>query len=75
MPDSKRIHVVKQGDDWALKREGAGRASALFDTKAEAVQSGADRARAEKGQLIVHKETGAIQEERTYRKDPFPPPG
>lgn len=70
------IHVTKHGDDWAMKRAGAQRASELFDTKAEAVKAGREQAKAEHGQLIIHKEKrNEIQEERTYRKDPFPPKG
>jgi hypothetical protein len=69
------IHVTKHGDDWATKRAGASRASELFDTKAEAVNAGRETAKAEKGQLIIHGRDNKIQEERTYRKDPFPPKG
>jgi hypothetical protein len=62
MPDERRIHVTKHDDGWAVKREGAERAIEVNDTKA--------------GAIDIHKQKrNEIQEERTYRKDPYPPRG
>jgi hypothetical protein len=70
-------HVTQRDDgDWQVKGQGAPRASAVESTKAEAVSRGAEIAR-NKGnsQLIIHKQDGKIQDERTYDNDPYPPPG
>jgi hypothetical protein len=39
------------------------------------VQRGRELAKGQKGRIVIRKQDGTIQEERTYRKDPYPPPG
>ena len=75
MPKKNSIHIVPSEKGWDVKRQGASRASRVTRTKDEAVKVGRDMAQKESGQLIIHKKDGKIQEERTYRKDPFPPKG
>jgi hypothetical protein len=76
MADKKRIHVTKHPDGWEAKREGVKRAIAVTETKAPAIDKAISVAKREKGEVILHKEErNTIQEERTYRKDPFPPKG
>jgi len=75
MADKKRIHVTPKGDDWAVQREGGKKASGVHDRKKEAIEQGRNLAKQDKGQLLIHGKDGKIQEERTYRKDPFPPEG
>jgi hypothetical protein len=59
-----------------VKREGSERAIQLSDTKDSAIDRGRELAKKEAGELIIHKEKrNQIQEERTYRKDPYPPRG
>ncbi len=76
---SKRTvyYVVPQGDDWAVKRQGADRASAVESKKADAVERGRDLAKNAGGpaQLKIHKVDGTIQTEHTYRNDPEKYPG
>lgn len=73
---SNTFHVTKNPNGgWQVKREGASRASGVHNTKAEAVKAGRTIAKNEKGQLLIHKQNGQFQEERTYREDPFPPRG
>ena len=36
----KNIHVVSRGEQWGALREGGTRASALFDTQAQAIDAG-----------------------------------
>lgn len=73
----RKVYDVSPGDDgWGVKARGASRASGRFDTKAEAVERGKELARAQEGRLVIRKQDGTIQEERTYtKKDPYPPPG
>ena len=76
MADKRRIHVTKHPDGWAVEREGAKRAIEVNDKKTDSIDRGRDIAKSERGELIIHKEKhNQIQEERTYRKDPFPPKG
>lgn len=75
MTDRKVYHVTKnRGKGWAVKREGAQRASGNFSTKQQAVQRGKNLAKnAPLGQIKIHGRDGKIQTEHTYGKDPYPP--
>lgn len=67
----KRVsyHVVPHNNGWAIKRGREVVETHL--TKAEAVQRGMELGRSHvKGQLVIHKKDGTIQEERTYGADP-----
>jgi hypothetical protein len=69
-------HVVRDGDQWAVKKPGAERASSLHDTQREA-----DRRAAEilsnlgGGERITHGRDGRIRSKDTIppAKDPNPP--
>ncbi|MCL5096614.1 MAG: DUF2188 domain-containing protein [Candidatus Omnitrophica bacterium] len=73
----KTYHVTKDNDGQRKGTlEGSQRASVFADTKAEALDLTADLARqAPLGQVLIHKENGIIQSERTYGKDPRRFPG
>jgi Uncharacterized protein conserved in bacteria (DUF2188) len=76
MPKRKTYDVSPGDGGWGVKAREAKRASARFDTKAEAVERGKELAKkAREGQLVIRKQDGTIQEERTYRNDPYPPKG
>jgi len=73
--DNKRwvYHVVPhKGDDkrdWAIKRDR--KVIQTFARKADAVSGGRILAKShDKGQLVIHRKDGTIQEERTYGEDP-----
>jgi len=70
-----RVLPHKSGD-WAVKREGADRASSIHDQKEDAIERAKELAKdAPLGQIIIHKKDGTIQTEHTYRKDPEKYPG
>jgi Uncharacterized protein conserved in bacteria (DUF2188) len=73
----KVYHVTKTAaGDWQGKLVGGTRASVNAETKAEAVDRTVEIARqAKPAQVVIHKETGAIQSERTYDADPRRFPG
>jgi hypothetical protein len=71
----KDVHVAPRGEKWAVERSGSERASSLHETKADAQKAGIELARKEEASLKIHGKNGKIQEERTYRKDPYPPKG
>ncbi|NLV44318.1 MAG: DUF2188 domain-containing protein [Candidatus Hydrogenedentes bacterium] len=75
MSNSKRIHITGTRGNWSGKREGADRASFIIENKQDAIEKGKELASKDRGQLIIHKQNGRIQEERTYGKDPYPPKG
>ena len=65
------FHVTPaSGGGWRAEKEGAQRAVATGDRKDVVVQKARDRARSQKGRLVIHGRNGRIQEERTYGADP-----
>lgn len=69
------LHVVPRGDQWAVQREGAGRASSLHPTQADAIDAGRGIAQDERGELFIHRPNGQIRDRDSYGNDPFPPRG
>jgi hypothetical protein len=55
----KRTHVVKRESGWAVKKEGAKRATKVYTTKEQAVK-GAEKTR-KSGDVVIHKKDGSIQ--------------
>jgi hemerythrin superfamily protein len=65
------FHVTPaSGGGWRAEKEGTERAVARGDRKDEVVQKARERARSQKGRLVIHGRNGRIQEERTYGPDP-----
>jgi|SRR6185437_8870847 len=62
---ARRIHVVPYGDAWAVKQEGADRASVITDTKSEAVAAARRIARGN-DEVIVHNRQGHITKGKRY---------
>lgn len=69
----KDIHVVPHPKGWAVKREGAVRASSVHDRKADALAAGRAIARKDKVELVIHGRDGKIQDSDSYGNDPHPP--
>jgi hypothetical protein len=73
--------TVSKRDDgkWALTKDGADRATKLFEKKADVTKGGALREAVGKGggSIIIQKVDGKYQEERTYPNaaDPTSSPG
>lgn len=65
------VHVTpRQGGNWAVKKEGAERASSVHERKADAVQEARQAARKEKSELIVHNQDGRIAQKDSHGHDP-----
>lgn len=62
---ARRIHVVPYGDAWAVKQEGADRASAITDTQREAINKAQQIARGN-DEVIVHNRQGQITKGKKY---------
>lgn len=58
---NERVHVIKRGDGWAVKKQGAERATRVYGTKEEAVK-GTEKYRSSGHDVIVHKRDGSIEE-------------
>jgi len=75
---SKRVvyAVEPDGDDWRVEKQGAERASGVFENKQEAVGRARELAQqAPLGQVRVKNQKGRIQFEWTYGEDPEKYPG
>lgn len=72
-----RYHLKKEADQWKLFRRGAERATLTSDTKENALQKSIEFMNNHGGSLLIHKEDGQFQEERTYPRsaDPQKSPG
>lgn len=57
--NSGRVHVVPSKDGWAVKKEGAKRATVVRSTKEGAVKAANNIKTAER--VVVHKKDGTIQ--------------
>ena len=75
MNSKRNQHVVPHVDGWAVRGEGAERASGVFDTKAEATAAGRSIARNQGTELVVHGRDGRIQSKDSHGHNPFPPKG
>jgi hypothetical protein len=65
----------KETGRWQVKREGATRASRVFDTQGDAEQFGRELARREKVELKVAGRDGQVRESDSYGHDPRNIPG
>jgi hypothetical protein len=66
-------HLVRDGEEWKLRKQGADRSALTFDNKKDAVAESAEFMRRHHGSLKIHGEDGRIQEERTYPRSADPP--
>lgn len=57
---SKRVHIISRKDGWAIKKQGASRASKIYQKKETAIKK-AQKLRKTGHDVIVHKKDGSIQ--------------
>ncbi|MEY2567893.1 MAG: hypothetical protein QOE35_2422 [Actinomycetota bacterium] len=62
-------------DRWQVRREGAKRASRVFDTQADAQAFGTRLAKRERVELIVAGRDGTVRDKHSYGNDPANVPG
>lgn len=67
------IHVVPHKRGWALKWEGAERASSIHPTQKQAEDAARPRARAGRVELVVHRPDGRIRDKDSHGLDPNSP--
>ena len=60
--NSGRIHIISQSGRWAVWKEGADRATRVYDTRREAVQAARELQKADPSKVIVvHNTDASIQ--------------
>lgn len=67
--------TTKRSDGWAVKKEGASKASSLHETQADAWSEARRLARGAGGEALLKGSDGKIRARNTYGKDPYPPKG
>lgn len=72
---NKNQHVVPLGNGWAVKKEGAERATIITTKQSDAISVARDIARKNSSELIIHGRDGKIRERNSYGNDPNPPKG
>lgn len=55
-----RTHIIKREDGWAVKRQGASRASKVYQTQKDAVKGAKKLTRS--SEIVIHKRDGSIRE-------------
>jgi len=68
-------HVVPHKQGWAVKGEGAGRASSIHTTQQQAIEKAREVATNQGAELLVHGRDGRIRERDSHGHDPCPPKG
>ena len=63
-----------KSNNWRLEKEGAQRATKIFESKGDATKGGAlaDAIGKGGGSVRIHKQDGTIQEERTFPRSADP---
>jgi hypothetical protein len=72
---TKNVHVVPNGDNWAVEVEGNKRKNRITSTQSEAIGIGRGLAQNNKSELLIHGKNGQIREKNSYGNDKFPPRG
>jgi len=67
---SNNVHIVKQGENWAVKKDNSTRASRVVKTQKEAIEIGRGQAINSNSELLIHGRNGKIREKNSYGNDP-----
>ncbi|ATO31028.1 hypothetical protein CO229_02825 [Mycoplasmopsis bovirhinis] len=73
MEEKKELRAVwhitkdKEKDKWRVYREGAERATSLFDTQKEAIPYARELAKKHNGTFYIHGENGKIRDGKGYK--------
>jgi uncharacterized protein YdaT len=73
MAKKRDIHVVPHGNQWATRKEGAGRVGKVTDTQKDAIQKAREQATRENVEVVIHRKGGSIRDSDSYGNDPNPP--
>lgn len=70
---SPGVNVFKRDSNWAVRRDGAQRASRVFALQKDAIDYGRVIARRSGAQLRIQDAQGRLRDAENYGSDPFPP--
>jgi len=73
MANRSKVHIVQRDNGWGTLREGAQRATQVFETQVQAIKAGRQMARQGKGELLIHGQDGRIRARDSHGSDPCPP--
>jgi Uncharacterized protein conserved in bacteria (DUF2188) len=65
-----QIHVVPQGNKWAVKNDNAQRATVVTSTQAQAAQRAVEIAKNQGKEVTIHRPDGTIRSKDSYGNDP-----
>lgn len=67
----RTYHVMTRiGGGWSVRKEGASRASGIYDSKEQAIKRAREVARSAGGDIVIHNRDGLVQESTTYSRQP-----
>ncbi|MCM3491060.1 DUF2188 domain-containing protein [Alkalihalophilus marmarensis] len=64
--NDENYQLMNQNDQWAIKKEGAERASKTFETKEEALKYGDELLAKKQIQLKIYKKDGSLERTKKY---------
>jgi len=70
---SKNYHVVPQGDQWAVKKEGNPDPISTHNTQRAGIDNAKIFAQQDKTEVVIHRPDGRIRDKDSYGPDPNPP--
>lgn len=71
----ENYYTVKHGDKWASRKEGADKASRVFDTQKEALDYSKTQAQKNNSEHRFQGRDGKFRGADSYGNDPYPPKG
>jgi len=71
----KNQHVVPHAGGWAVRGTGNSRATSVYDTQRDAIDTARGIAQNQHSELLIHGRNGQIRDRDSYGGDPFPPRG
>lgn len=69
----RNVHVLPRSNGWAVKKDGAKRATSVHPTQQEAEQVGRRIAISEGSELRIHGRDGRVRDSDSFGNDPSPP--
>lgn len=67
---TKNQHVVPHDGEWAVRGERNSRATAIYQTQAEAIKAARNIAINNKSEIVIHRPDGTIRDKDSYGNDP-----
>lgn len=69
----RNVHVVPNGNQWAVKPEGSKSPTSTHRTQKAAEDTGRRMAKQNESELVVHRPNGQIRDKDSFGNDPNPP--